>query len=721
MDIKDKYTNRLINEKSPYLLQHAHNPVDWYPWGDEAFEKARKENKPIFLSIGYSTCHWCHVMEEESFSDSGIAEIMNKHFVSIKVDREERPDIDNIYMNAAVALTGSGGWPLNLFLTHGLKPFYAGTYFPPEDKWGATGFKTVLLSIADAWENRKDEVARSSESLAEALQQQVASGKSKRILSASVENEDTLKNAYVQLAQNFDSRFGGFGNAPKFPSGHTLSFLLRHWKRHNDAVSLRMVEKTLSSIFHGGINDHIGGGFHRYSTDAEWRVPHFEKMLYDQAIISRTFLEAYQATGKEEFALEAKNIFEYVLRDMADKEGGFYSAEDADSPEPQNIKEKSSEGKSAPGKKEGAFYAWRKDDVLKILGKETGEIFCYYFGIEEKGNVRQDPLGEFRGKNILCVAHNTDETANHFKKTVKDIEDTIISAKNKVYAARAKRARPHLDDKILVDWNGLMISGLAVGSRVLNEPRYASAAEKSAKFILERLKNKDGRLLHRYRGGESSIPAMIDDYAFFIQGLLDLYEATFKPDYLREAALLAEEMLNFFWDESNGGFFFTAKDAEKMFIRRKEIYDGAIPSGNSVAAIVLLKLGRFTMNNKFEDKAEALFKTFSGDISQAPGAFPQMLIALDFALGPTKEIVITGEENAQDTNLMINRIYKYFIPDKIVIFRPSSEEKAKDITSIVPFLKGLIPIEGKSTAYICENYACNLPVNSIEKMEEILK
>ena len=706
MGKEQSYTNKLIKEKSPYLLQHAHNPVDWYPWGNEAFEKAKKEDKPIFLSIGYSTCHWCHVMEEESFSNPEIAKIMNKHFVSIKVDREERPDIDNIYMSAVMAMTGNGGWPLTVFITPDKKPFYGGTYFPPEDRWGKPGLKTVLNSIADSWKNRRGEILRSGESLTQAISQQsLVSGQKTLSL-----NEGILKQSYDGFLRRFDPRHGGFGNAPKFPMGHSLSFLLRYWKRSGEPKSLEMVEKTLSSMAEGGIYDHIGGGFHRYSTDARWRVPHFEKMLYDQAILAKTYLEAYQATGKEEYAKTAREIFEYVLRDMTHPQGGFYSAEDADSPLSENSEEK----------REGAFYLWNKNELVSILGKEQADIFSFYFGAEPGGNALSDPQGEFKEKNILYVARAEQEAAKKFNKSVKDIGAIIDDAKKKLFIIRSKRPRPHLDDKVLTDWNCLMISALSFGSRVLNEPQYRRAADESAKFILKNLVREDGRLLHRYREGESAILGNIDDHAFLIYGLQDLYEATFNPEYLKKAKQLTDDMIRLFWDEPNGGFFFTAHDAESLLVRQKEIYDGAIPSGNSVSALDLIRLGRLTMKREFEEKAGFLFKSFSNSILQAPNAYSQMLIALDFALGPSKEIVIAGEPGYQETAAMINSVYKWFIPNKVVALRPPSGKEEK-IVELIPFLKEQAPLEGKPTAYICENYVCKFPATSTEKLQSILK
>ncbi|MCQ9207160.1 MAG: thioredoxin domain-containing protein [Omnitrophica bacterium] len=703
---KHLYTNKLVNSKSPYLLQHAHNPVNWYPWGKEALNRAKMEDKPIFLSIGYSTCHWCHVMEEESFSKPEIAKILNKYFVAIKVDREERRDLDNVYMKAVMNMTGQGGWPLTVFLTPELEPFYGGTYFPPEDKWGRPGLKTVLNSIADKWKNSRDEVLRSGKTLTGILHKQ-AQSKSKSGFSL---GKDNLKKAYTAFASSFDSRYGGFGRAPKFPQGHSLSFLLRYWKRSGKQKSLKMAEKTLSLMARGGIYDHIGGGFHRYSTDAEWRIPHFEKMLYDQAILSRAYTEAYQATGNEEYARIAKEILEYLLRDMAHPEGGFYSAEDADSPLPENPKKK----------KEGAFYVWKKGEIVSALGKRNAEILNYHFGIKDAGNAPSDPHGEFKGKNIIYVAHDFKETAQHFKETETRIKKVIKASKKKLFAIRSRRPRPPLDDKVLTDWNGLAISSFAFASRVFDEPRYLEAAEESARFILANLIRENGRLMHRYREGDSAIPGMIDDYAFFIYGLFDLYEGTFDPEYIKEAERLTNEMLRLFWDEESGGFFFTAIDAETLLVRTKEIYDGATPSGNSIAALDLIRLGRLTMNTKFEAKAEALFKAFSDKIAQLPSAYTQTLIALDFALGPSKEIIIAGKRKSKDTKKMIRELYKPFIPNKVVAFRPAMEEEAKEASSVIKFLYNQAPLNGKATAYVCKNYVCNFPTTNPQEMLNLI-
>lgn len=742
---KYMYTNRLIEEKSPYLLQHAHNPVDWYSWRPEAFAKAEREDKPIFLSIGYSTCHWCHVMEQESFENPEIAKILNDNFISIKVDREDRPDVDSIYMSVVTAMTGSGGWPLNVFLTPDKKPFYGGTYFPPAAKWGAPGLKDVLLSLADAWKNRRKEILESSVAIVEALK-----GKTLPEKNAALRlSQETLTMAYNEFSRMFDSRHGGFGKSPKFPTAHNLAFLLRYWSRRPDDTSgagtstpppysrgapekdkahaLEMTEKTLTEMARGGIYDHIGGGFHRYSTDEQWHIPHFEKMLYDQAIAARSYLEAYQATGKKEYAHLAREIFDYVLRDMRHPQGGFYSAEDADSVDPMDEGRERKDDASIilhPSsfiKKEGAFYIWREDEINQILGGEDGEIFNYYFGVEPSGNAQYDPHNEFVGKNILYVAHSFEETAKQFGKSPSSVEDSIKRSRQKLFTLRSQRPRPHLDDKILVDWNGLMISSLAFGSRVLEEPRYQEAAVCAAQFILKNLKRPEGRLLHRYREGESAIAGTIADYAFFIHALLDLYEATFDVVYLKEAKGLAEIMLKFFWDDAQGAFFFTASDAEELILRQKEIYDGAIPSGNSIAALDLIRLGHLTLNGQWEKKAEEIFDVFASEISQRPSAYAQMLIALDFMLGPSREIVIADSPAKTTAPQILKRVYQIFLPNKVVVFRPSSGRELEEVTAVIPFVKEQIPLHNQTTVYVCENHVCKLPTNDLKKLEELLK
>jgi len=709
----DQHTNRLIKEKSPYLLQHAHNPVDWYPWGEEAFAKARKENKPILLSIGYSTCHWCHVMEHESFEDESVARMMNEYFVSIKVDREERSEIDQIYMSAVTALTGQGGWPLTVFLAPDRKPFWGGTYFPPEARFGMPGFKDVLRSVNEAWHEKKEEILHSSQRLTQMLQgatQQAASGMSL--------DTKILEGAYQQFLNSFDDQYGGFGTQPKFPSGHNLSFLLRYWKRTQEPQALEMVEETLTAMHRGGICDHLGGGFHRYATDQRWQIPHFEKMLYDQAIVARAYLEAFQATGKALYAQAAREIFEYVLRDMRDAQGGFFSAEDADSFDPQEFSKKES-GRPL-SKKEGAFYLWRSHETIEILGPEDGRIFNYQFGVEEEGNAHSDPHGEFAGKNILYLQKTSPQVASHFQKSPEEIDQIIRRSKEKLFKIREGRPRPHLDDKILVDWNGLMISSLAFGSRVLEEPRYARAAAEAAEFILKYLRKPDGRLLHRFREKEAAILGTLSDYAFLIHGLLDLYEATFNEEFLKEALQLANPMIDLFGDDPRGGFFFTASDAEELFLRQKEIYDGAIPSSNSVAALDLIRLARITLDQKWEEKAENLFGAFSLEISQRPGAYGQMLIALDFFLGPSREIILAGSRGDPQLARMVKSIYSKFLPNKVVILR-SPDEEINALVLLIPSLEPQKPIGGKLTVYVCENHVCQLPVFELEKLDKMLQ
>ena len=549
--------NKLIGEKSPYLLQHAYNPVEWYPWGEEAFKKAKSEDKPIFLSIGYSTCHWCHVMAHESFEDSYVGNLMNETFVSIKVDREERPDIDKIYMTVCQLMTGSGGWPLTIIMTPDKKPFFAGTYFPKESRFGRIGLVDLVKRVKDLWMNERKQLVESSEKITFALQDASAESPGSSL------TEKVLNKSYSQLLERYDKINGGFGTAPKFPTPHNLLFLLRYWKRTGDDEALKMVENTLGSMRMGGIYDHIGFGFHRYSTDPNWLVPHFEKMLYDQALLTLAYLEAYQATGKEEYANTAKEVLTYVQRDMVSTEWAFFSAEDADS-----------EGV------EGKFYVWSKAEIEEILGIEDAKIFAKLYNVDANGNFLEEATREKTGKNIV-----------HLSSQLLDTYSTDIELlRKKLFEARDNRIRPHKDDKILTDWNGLMIAAFSKAGYILNEPKYIQIAEKAVKFILNQMKNSEGRLLHRYRNCGADILAFIDDYAFLIWGLINLYEASFETSYLKTAITLMEEQLKLFWDSSIGAFFFTAEDAESLLTRQKETYDGAIPSGNSVAMLNLLRL-----------------------------------------------------------------------------------------------------------------------------------
>jgi len=683
-----KYTNRLINETSPYLLQHAHNPVDWYPWGKEAFERAKKENKPIFLSIGYSTCHWCHVMERESFENEQIAGIMNEHFVSIKVDRELRPDVDEIYMTAVQMMTGTGGWPLSVFLTPDGKPFYGGTYFPPKDLYGRPGFERALLSVADAWKNRRQELADSSQKLSEVLAN-LSGPTEKETLSA-----EMLKGGFDYFRATFDGTNGGFGTAPKFPQPINMSMLLSYWHRTDNTQALQMVEKTLDAMAKGGIYDHIGGGFHRYATDARWLVPHFEKMLYDQALLSKVYLQAYQVTKNQNYATTAREIFEYVLRDMTDTQGGFYSAEDADS-----------EGK------EGAFYVWDPKQIKSILDKDEAEIFIAYYGVTEEGNFEED-------KTILNIAISTAQLEKKFQKDHTALMDVLSKARSKIFNERAKRIRPHRDDKIITAWNGLMISSMAYGGAVLQEEKYIRAAERAATFILANL-HKRGRLMRYYRDGRAVELAFLNDYAFTIMGLLDLYGASFEAKWLIEAKMLTEEMIKLFADNEQGGFFLTGRDSEKLIARIKPNSDGVIPSGNSTAAFALLKLGRLTMNQYYTEQGVKVLESFSQQLKQLPAFSTEMLTALNFWLCPTQEIVIAGNVEATDTKQMLKLVRSKFLPNSVVLFN-KQDNMDSDTYRTIPFIKNQAAIDGKATVYVCENYVCNQPVNKIDDLDKML-
>ncbi|MDR4509666.1 MAG: thioredoxin domain-containing protein [Candidatus Brocadiaceae bacterium] len=679
--------NRLIDEKSPYLQQHAYNPVDWYPWGEEAFEKATRENKPIFLSIGYSTCHWCHVMEHESFEDDEVAKLLNEDFVSIKVDREERPDIDALYMSICQAITGSGGWPLNLFLTTDGKPFYAGTYFPKTERYGNPGFISILKQISNLWKTNNENVIASSEQMAKMLQSMSISSPDGN------PTEETLTHAFEQLRDKYDPIYGGFGSSPKFPTPHNYTFLLRWWKRTNDPTALEMVEKSLDRMGQGGIYDQLGGGFHRYSTDEYWLAPHFEKMLYDQALLAMAYTETYQATGKEFYADILKGIFSYVLRDMTSPEGGFYSAEDADS-----------EGE------EGKFYVWTPDEIKQILGKKEGNIICDFYDVSDVGN--------FEGKNILHRDKSLSAAAKLEKLTPEELQTLLKNANEKLFTARKKRISPHKDDKILTSWNGLMIAALAKGAQALNEPKYAQAAKRATDFILKTLQRENGTLLRRYRLKEAAIPGYLDDYAYFVWGLIDLYEATFETKYLKKALELNSKMLENFWDEQGNGLFFSGRENEKLIARTKEIYDGATPSGNSVALLNILRLSRATGDQKLGEFAEQLIKTFGETINQYPSGYTQFLCALDFAFGPTKEIVIAGNPSHNDTKILVLEIWKRFLPRKVMLLH---QENDTSMENLVSFIREQKVIDNKATAYICKNYACNAPTTDREKMIELVE
>ncbi|MFX0071931.1 MAG: thioredoxin domain-containing protein [Candidatus Hermodarchaeota archaeon] len=688
--------NELKSEKSPYLLQHANNPVGWYPWGKKAFDKAKEDNKPIFLSIGYSTCHWCHVMAHESFEDKEVAELINEVFIPIKVDREERPDIDQIYMNVCQILNGSGGWPLTVFLTPDKKPFFAGTYFPKESRFGRIGLIDLVLRIKELWNTKKSDLLNNADEITFSLQNLTNEAPGDKL------GMKTIKKAYNQLVMQFDTKFGGFSSRPKFPTPQNLIFLLRFWKRTGKEEALNMVEKTLKEMRKGGIYDHIGFGFHRYSTDSEWRVPHFEKILSDQALIANAYIETYQVTNNLFYAKIAKEILRYVLRDMTSPEGGFYSAEDADS-----------EGV------EGKFYIWSEEELKKILDKEDFNIVKKVFNVFKEGNYLEEATREKTGNNIFYLKKSYEELATELNIDIQELGMKVEEIRQKLFSIRKKRIHPLKDDKILTDWNGLMIATLAKYSRIINEPKYLKAAKSATEFILSKMMNPKGRLLHRFRDNKAEIEAYLNDYTFLIWGLIELYETTFDSYYLKTALHLNEILIEHFWDNDIGGFYFTADDSEKLIVRTKEIYDGAIPSGNSIAILNLLRLSYITGNNELEEKADILSRVYAEKIRTSPAAYIQFLIAVDFTVGPTYSLVIAGDSTTKDTHQMIQEINKHYLPNKVIIYRPT-DNSSTGIDDLSNFIGWFDKINEKATAYVCANKTCKPATNDLSKMVEYL-
>jgi uncharacterized protein len=665
--------NHLIHETSPYLLQHAENPVDWYPWGEEAFEKARRENKPVLLSIGYSACHWCHVMAHESFEDEQIAQLMNENFVNIKVDREERPDLDQIYMSAVQMMTHHGGWPMTVFLTPDAVPFYGGTYFPPQDRYNMPGFPKVLIGVAEAYRDRQDDIRETGTSLVNELKRLSATGGSDYPIEL-----ELLDAAYAGIVRTYDSINGGFGGAPKFPPAMTLEFLLRTHARTGNRDALEMVSHTCRKMANGGIYDQLGGGFHRYSTDARWLVPHFEKMLYDNALLSRLYLHYFQVS-EEAFARETvEGILDYVLREMTHAEGGFYSTHDADS-----------EGH------EGKFFVWTMDEIRAALGEDDARIFSAYYNITDTGN--------FEGKNIPNVTRTAEP----------EWRASLEESKRKLFGLREQRIKPDRDEKVLTAWNGLMLASFAEAGVVLNRPDYTNAARRNAEFVLSNLR-RDGSLLRTWKDGIAKFNAYLEDYAFLIEGLVTLFETTGESRWLNEALALTDRMIREFWDEDAGGFFFTGKSHESLIVRSKDYFDNATPSGNSVAALVLARLATLTNKESYRNLAIAVLREVGDQIRRYPSGFGYALSAADFLLSTPKEIAIVGKD-AADIELLLAETWRRYLPNKVVA--PSI---AGD-TATIPLLENRPLVNDLATAYVCEHYTCKQPVTEISALREQLE
>jgi uncharacterized protein len=683
--MEHKHTNHLINETSPYLLQHAHNPVDWYSWGDEAFQKAKSQNRPILLSIGYSACHWCHVMERESFEDEKIAALMNDLFVNIKVDREERPDLDEIYMNAVQMLTGRGGWPMTVFLTPEGKPFYGGTYFPPEDRYGVPGFPKILQGVANAYREKPQDVERSVEQILAALQRMSLSTESQQLFSS-----DIIGQSAEQLAQAYDTDHGGLGKAPKFPNVGVYELFLRHYHHSKGSRFLEMVTHTLTKMAQGGIYDHLGGGFHRYSVDEKWLVPHFEKMLYDNAQLVRIYAQVYCVTAEPLFKQLVDATMNYLMREMLHTEGGFYSTQDADS-----------EGK------EGKFFVWTEAEITRLLGEETSEIFCRIYDVSEEGN--------FEEKNILHPILTLEQASKFFRRDLKEIESLVADAKAKLFQEREKRPKPFRDEKILTSWNGLMLSGFAEAIKISPHPSYLEAVNRTVDFIFSKM-FRDGHLLHTYKSGTAKILGYLDDYAFLAAGLLDLFEATVNRAHLDRALELAEIMLHEFWDEAGGGFFYTGRSHERLIAQSKPIFDGSVPSGNAVATQVLLRLYHYTGKEDYLKRAERILRAYYNAMENQPFGFAHMLAALDFYLQKPKEVVLVGDKKEPKTLELLTKIHSLYVPNMTLQLASPDDSLEK----VSPLLAGKKQFEGKTTVYVCHNFTCSRPVVEWDELKPLL-
>lgn len=676
----DNNPNNLIHSKSPYLLQHAYNPVNWFEWGDEAFKKAKAENKPIFLSVGYSTCHWCHVLAHESFEDKEVADFLNEHYVSIKVDREERPDIDSVYMKVCQMMTGQGGWPLSIFMTPEKVPFYAGTYFPRESKYGMPGIMDVLTQLSQKYHEDPGHIEEVTKSVTNALQKTVTTKSESRL------SKDITDQAYQQLGRRFDFTHGGFGSAPKFPAPQNLLYLLRYYHFTGKTAALKMVESTLQAMADGGIYDHIGFGFARYSTDEKWLAPHFEKMLYDNALLLIAYTESYQITKNPRYKKVSEQIIEFVMREMQNPDGGFYSAIDADS-----------EGV------EGKYYVWDYDEIVTILGEEASGMFTHVYGITPEGN--------FEGKNIPnLIGADMESVAKEYNLTIDELHQQLEEARVKLLSEREKRVYPHIDDKILTSWNAMMIAALAKAGNVFQQPEYTESAKSAMQFIENNL-IQNGRVMARYRDGDVKFNGYLDDYAFLLWAYTELYDATFSPSYLKKTATLADDMIDLFWDNENGGFYFSGHDSEELLSREKELYDGALPSGNSVAAVMLARIGYLTGKTRYLDTLNEMYYSFYDDVNRSVAASTHFIQSLLLSEHPTKEVVIIGKENR-----LSEQLQQDFMPDVSLLVSDS----AKALAEAAPFTAEYKQIDGKTTFYVCENFACHQPVTDPEKAQELI-
>jgi uncharacterized protein YyaL (SSP411 family) len=680
--VNHKHTNALINETSPYLLQHAHNPVNWYPWGEAALNKAKADDKPILLSIGYSACHWCHVMEHESFENEEIAKLMNDNFINIKVDREERPDLDQIYMTAVQMMTGHGGWPMTMFLTPEGVPFYGGTYFPPDDRYNMPGFPRVLLSVAEAYRSQRDQVGNTATQMLGELRRVGFASESRDLLTTEI-----LDGSYRRIAKNYDRVHGGFGGAPKFPPAMTLEFFLHVYHRTRDEEALNIVSETCRKMAEGGMYDQLGGGFHRYSVDAKWLVPHFEKMLYDNALLSRLYLHVYQLT-KDDFARRiATETLDYVVREMTNPRGGFYSSQDADS-----------EGV------EGRFFVWSRTEVVDVLGEQDAAIFCDYFDITDQGN--------FEGHNILHVNASIDDIAQKHSVDANRAKEIIDNGRRTLFEIRDRRIKPGRDEKTLTAWNGLMLASFAEASAILDDAKYREVARANASFILNDLM-RDGLLLRTYKDGEAKLNAYLEDYASLIHGLVSLYEVTGEFEWVENAIALADKMIEEFWDEEEGGFFFTGKSHERLIVRSKEWMDNATPSGNSIAAMSLLRLSLLTGNEGYRRHATTILRLNADQIRRYPSAFGFALTALDFYVDSPVEIALVANDRESLFGELWQAVWSIYLPNRVIALAAADDvETAPNI----PLLSDRKPIDGIATAFVCQSYVCQAPTTSKEAL-----